>query len=61
VKKTRDNPRDKIELGNETLQKGVSLMKKHIFEDIILQNALNFTKEVVESPCKDLVGKNFYN
>ncbi|EGD51193.1 protein of unknown function UPF0236 [Thermoanaerobacter ethanolicus JW 200] len=23
-------------------------MKKHIFEDIILQNALNFTKEVVE-------------
>ncbi|WP_165911600.1 hypothetical protein [Caldanaerobacter subterraneus] len=23
-------------------------MKKHIFEDIILQNALNFTKEVVD-------------
>ena len=46
---------------NKTTQKGVSLVNKHIFEDIILQNALNFTKEVVESPCKDLVGKNFYN
>jgi len=33
---------------NKTIQKGVSLVKKHIFEDIILQNALNFTKEVVE-------------
>ncbi len=33
---------------NKTIQKGVSLVKKNIFEDIILQNALNFTKEVVE-------------
>ncbi|SDF99765.1 Uncharacterised protein family (UPF0236), partial [Thermoanaerobacter thermohydrosulfuricus] len=48
MKKTRDNPCDKIELGNKTSQKGVSLVKKHIFEDIILQNALNFTEEVVE-------------
>jgi len=35
---------------NKTIQKGVSLVKKHIFEDIniILQNALNFTREVVD-------------
>jgi len=46
--KTRDNHCDKIELGNKTTQKGVSLVKKYIFEDIILQNALNFTKGVVE-------------
>ncbi|AEM79543.1 LOW QUALITY PROTEIN: hypothetical protein Thewi_2195 [Thermoanaerobacter wiegelii Rt8.B1] len=48
MKKTRDNPCDKIEIGNKTSQKGVSLVKKYIFEDIILQNALNFTREVVE-------------
>jgi len=48
VKKTRDNPCDKIDCGKPKNTKGVSLVKKHIFEDIILQNALNFTEEVVE-------------
>jgi len=47
VKKTRDNPCDKIELGNKTSQKGVSLVKKYFFEDIILQNALDFTREMM--------------
>ncbi|ERM90685.1 hypothetical protein O163_14700, partial [Caldanaerobacter subterraneus subsp. yonseiensis KB-1] len=47
-KKTRDNPCDKIDCGKPKNTKGVSLVKKHIFEDIILQNALNFTEEVVE-------------
>jgi len=46
--KTRDNPCDKIDCGKPKNTKGVSLVKKHIFEDIILQNALNFTEEVVE-------------
>jgi len=32
---------------NKTSQKGVSLVKKHIFEDIILQNSLNFTREIM--------------
>ncbi|AAM23686.1 hypothetical protein TTE0402 [Caldanaerobacter subterraneus subsp. tengcongensis MB4] len=48
MKKTRDNPCDKIDCGKPKNTKGVSLVKKHIFEDIILQNALNFTEEVVE-------------
>ncbi|AIS53337.1 hypothetical protein TKV_c22080 [Thermoanaerobacter kivui] len=30
-------------------QKGVSLVKKISFEDIILQNAINFTNEVIET------------
>ncbi|MDP9751853.1 hypothetical protein J2S24_002378, partial [Thermoanaerobacter pentosaceus] len=31
-------------------------MNKHIFEDIILQNALNFTREVIEI-FSDLLNK----
>jgi len=41
---------------NKTTLKGVSLVNKHIFEDIILQNALNFTREVIEI-FSDLLNK----
>jgi hypothetical protein len=46
--KTRDNPCDKIDYGKQNnTERGVSCEKNN-FEDIILQNALNFTKGVVE-------------